>query len=78
LACLKVPAFPGNSKIAAAWFPTKERGTAAAIFNSPLILQPYSLLHLWAGLLQPFMAVYFLDYGWSWNHRIVYLAKGDL
>ncbi|MFT4020310.1 MAG: MFS transporter [Acinetobacter sp.] len=28
------PAFPGNSKIAAAWFPTKERGTAAAIFNS--------------------------------------------
>ena len=28
------PAFPGNSKITAAWFPTKERGTAAAIFNS--------------------------------------------
>ncbi|WP_445404578.1 MFS transporter [Acinetobacter vivianii] len=28
------PAFPGNSQIVAAWFPTKERGTAAAIFNS--------------------------------------------
>ena len=28
------PSFPGNSKIVAAWFPTKERGIAAAIFNS--------------------------------------------
>jgi MFS transporter, ACS family, glucarate transporter len=28
------PSFPGNSKIVAAWFPTKERGFAAAIFNS--------------------------------------------
>ena len=28
------PAFPGNSQIVAAWFPTKERGTAAALFNS--------------------------------------------
>ncbi|MFT4020313.1 MAG: MFS transporter [Acinetobacter sp.] len=28
------PAFPGNSQIVAAWFPTKERGTAAAVFNS--------------------------------------------
>ena len=28
------PAFPGNSQIVAAWFPTKERGTASAIFNS--------------------------------------------
>lgn len=28
------PSFPGNSRIVAAWFPTKERGTAAAIFNS--------------------------------------------
>ena len=38
------PAFPGNSKIAAAWFPTKERGTAAAILTHPLISQPYFLL----------------------------------
>lgn len=28
------PAFPGNSSVTAAWFPTKERGTAAAIFNA--------------------------------------------
>ncbi len=28
------PSFPGNSRIVAAWFPSRERGTAAAIFNS--------------------------------------------
>lgn len=30
----EAPSFPGNSRIVAAWFPTKERGTAAALFNS--------------------------------------------
>jgi ACS family glucarate transporter-like MFS transporter len=30
----EAPSFPGNSRIASAWFPTNERGTAAAIFNS--------------------------------------------
>jgi len=30
----EAPSFPGNSRIVAAWFPTAERGTAAAIFNS--------------------------------------------
>lgn len=28
------PSFPGNARIVAAWFPTPERGTASAIFNS--------------------------------------------
>jgi ACS family glucarate transporter-like MFS transporter len=28
------PSFPGNGRIAAAWFPARERGTASAIFNS--------------------------------------------
>lgn len=28
------PSFPGNSRIVAAWFPSHERGTASAIFNS--------------------------------------------
>lgn len=28
------PSFPGNARIVAAWFPTAERGTASAIFNS--------------------------------------------
>ncbi|WP_343637942.1 MFS transporter [Roseateles sp.] len=28
------PSFPANSRMVAAWFPVKERGTASAIFNS--------------------------------------------
>ena len=28
------PSFPGNSRIVAAWFPSRERGTASAIFNA--------------------------------------------
>ena len=34
LGLAEAPSFPGNGRIAAAWFPTAERGTAAAIFNS--------------------------------------------
>ncbi|RZM09629.1 MAG: MFS transporter, partial [Sphingomonas sp.] len=30
----EAPSFPANSRIVAAWFPAKERGTASAIFNS--------------------------------------------
>lgn len=30
----EAPSFPGNSRITSAWFPTQERGMAAAIFNS--------------------------------------------
>ena len=30
----EAPSFPGNSRIASAWFPTHERGLAAAVFNS--------------------------------------------
>ena len=30
----EAPSFPGNSRITSSWFPTSERGTAAAIFNS--------------------------------------------
>ena len=31
---VQAPVFPGNGRIVAAWFPTAERGTASAIFNS--------------------------------------------
>lgn len=34
LGIAEAPAFPGNSRISVAWFPTNETGTAAAIFNS--------------------------------------------
>lgn len=30
----QAPVFPGNGRIVAAWFPTSERGRAAAVFNS--------------------------------------------
>ncbi|WP_133648041.1 MFS transporter [Paraburkholderia flava] len=30
----EAPAFPGNSRLVSTWFPTAERGTASAIFNS--------------------------------------------
>jgi len=30
----EAPSFPANSRIVASWFPSSERGTAAAIFNS--------------------------------------------
>ncbi|MEO7891369.1 MAG: MFS transporter [Vicinamibacterales bacterium] len=34
LGLAEAPSFPGNGRIVAAWFPTSERGTASAIFNS--------------------------------------------
>jgi ACS family glucarate transporter-like MFS transporter len=34
LGLAEAPSFPGNARIVAAWFPTAERGTASAIFNS--------------------------------------------
>lgn len=34
LGVAEAPAFPANSRIVASWFPTAERGTASAIFNS--------------------------------------------
>jgi ACS family glucarate transporter-like MFS transporter len=34
LGLAEAPSFPANARIVAAWFPTAERGTASAIFNS--------------------------------------------
>ena len=34
LGLVESPAFPGNARIVATWFPTAERGTASALFNS--------------------------------------------
>ncbi|WP_072687296.1 MFS transporter [Rhodococcus marinonascens] len=54
----EAPAFPGNSRIVAAWFPTKERGTAAAIFNSA---QYFSTV-----IFAPIMG--WLVTAWGWEH----------
>ena len=52
------PAFPGNGRFVAAWFPTKERGTASAIFNSS---QYFSLV-----LFAPFMGWIVHALGWQY------------
>jgi ACS family glucarate transporter-like MFS transporter len=52
------PCFPGNGRFVAAWFPTSERGTASAIFNSS---QYFSLV-----LFVPFMGWIVHAFGWKY------------
>ena len=52
------PAFPGNGRFVAAWFPAKERGTASAIFNSS---QYFSLV-----LFAPLMSWIVQNLGWKY------------
>ncbi|RDV00961.1 MFS transporter [Trinickia dinghuensis] len=53
----EAPSFPGNSRIAAAWFPSHERGMAAAIFNSA---QYFATV-----LFAPIMGWLVHTYGWQ-------------
>ncbi|WLI90803.1 MFS transporter [Massilia sp. R2A-15] len=53
----EAPSFPGNSRITSAWFPTQERGTAAAIFNSA---QYFATV-----LFAPLMGWLVHTYGWQ-------------
>ncbi|ATB39015.1 D-glucarate permease [Cystobacter fuscus] len=62
----EAPAFPGNSRLVAAWFPTAERGTASAIFNSAQYFA--------AVLFTPLMAYLTQAHGW----RSVYFVMGGL
>lgn len=57
------PAFPGNGRFVAAWFPTKERGTASAIFNSS---QYFSLV-----LFAPLMGWIVHQFGWPWVFWVI-------
>jgi ACS family glucarate transporter-like MFS transporter len=52
----EAPSFPGNSRIASAWFPTQERGLAAAVFNSA---QYFATV-----LFAPIMGWLVHSYGW--------------
>lgn len=52
------PCFPGNGRFVAAWFPTQERGTASAIFNSS---QYFSLV-----LFAPLMGWIIARFGWQY------------
>jgi ACS family glucarate transporter-like MFS transporter len=60
------PSFPGNGRIVAAWFPTAERGTASAIFNSA---QYFALV-----LFSPIMGAVTHAFGW----RHVFFLMGAL
>ncbi len=56
----EAPSFPANARIVAAWFPTKERGTASAIFNSA---QYFSL-----ALFSPLLG--WLTFAWGLGARL--------
>jgi MFS transporter, ACS family, glucarate transporter len=59
------PAFPGNGRFVAAWFPTQERGTASSIFNAS---QYFSLV-----LFAPLMGWIMGRFGW---HAIFWVMGG--
>ena len=60
------PSFPGNGRIVAAWFPTAERGTASAIFNSA---QYFALV-----LFSPILGAVTHAFGW----RYVFFLMGAI
>ncbi|HEX7933518.1 MAG TPA: MFS transporter [Paraburkholderia sp.] len=62
----EAPAFPGNARLTATWFPTAERGTASAIFNSAQYFA--------AVLFSPIMGWLTHSYGWP----SVFFAMGAL
>jgi ACS family glucarate transporter-like MFS transporter len=54
----EAPSFPGNARLVAAWFPSSERGTASAIFNSA---QYFATV-----LFAPIMGWIVYRFGWPW------------
>jgi MFS transporter, ACS family, glucarate transporter len=52
----EAPSFPANGRIVAAWFPSNERGTASAIFNSAQYFA--------TALFAPIMGWLVYSYGW--------------
>lgn len=60
----EAPAFPANAKVVASWFPTKERGTASAIFNSAQYFA--------AVVFTPLMA--WITHAFGWHN--VYIVMG--
>ncbi len=66
LGLAEAPAFPGNSRIVAAWFPASERGGAAAVFNASQYFSPFLFLPLSGWIATQF--------GWRW----VFFVTGAL
>jgi ACS family glucarate transporter-like MFS transporter len=63
LGIAEAPAFPANSRITVAWFPTKETGTAAAIFNSA---QYFATV-----LFAPILGYIVQTYGWKYSFNFM-------
>lgn len=66
LGLAEAPSFPANARLVANWFPSSERGTASAIFNSA---QYFSLV-----VFGPLMGWITQRFGW----RSVFLAMGAI
>lgn len=64
LGVAEAPAFPANSRISVAWFPTRETGTAAAIFNSA----QYFATVLFAPLLG------YIVYTHGWEYSFIFMG----
>ncbi|WP_323120542.1 MFS transporter [Burkholderia alba] len=64
----EAPAFPANAKLVASWFPTSERGTASAIFNSAQYFA--------AVLFTPLMA--WLTHAYGWQHVYLWLGAAGI
>lgn len=64
LGLVESPAFPANNRIVASWFPTRERGTASALFNSA----QYMAVVVFA----PLMA--WLTHSMGWEHVFLWMG----
>src|SRR5512133_142951 len=64
LGIAEAPAFPANSRISVAWFPPRETGTAAAIFNSA----QYFATVLFAPLLG------LIVHRFGWNYSFIFMG----
>jgi len=62
----EAPCFPANSKIVSMWFPTAERGTATAIFNSSQYFA--------AVVFTPLLAWISTRWGWPWVFYVMGLT----
>jgi ACS family glucarate transporter-like MFS transporter len=66
LGLAEAPAFPGNGRIVAAWFPAAERATASAVFNSSQYFATF--------LFAPLSGWIVYQFGWTW----VFFVTGGL
>jgi D-galactonate transporter len=64
----EAPAFPANAKVVASWFPTTERGTASAIFNSAQYFA--------AVIFTPLMA--WITHTYGWQHVYMVMGAGGI